>query len=686
MSNKQNSQFHSAEIAVQERLGIADMVAQYSEGFIRSAMPQQHRDFFCHLPFLIVGLVDDHGFPWALPLFGEKGFIQSPNSTRLTLAAKPLLTEALQLDFSEGQKIGVLGIQLHSRRRNRMNGVIADITDAGFSIDVEQSFGNCPQYIQTRVLEWTQQDRLQHDFADVAVESTIPAHMRTFLEQADTFFITSRTKTFDDDNRSGIDASHRGGKPGFIKTVDNTLYFPDFSGNKFFNTLGNIESDGRVGLFFPDYGTGDAYFIAGHAQILWDDPAIQSYEGAERIIKITVEKAVAVAEFMPMTGDLIDFSPVLDYTGVWQDAEAKAQTSSRTTMKPYQLIKKRKESDTITSFYFATPNKAEVDEHIAGQFLPIQVTLPVQVPEQEQLVNRSYTLSSMPNKKTLRISVKREEQGAVSRYLHDTLQVGETIMAGKPAGQFVLQNTDNAVVFLSGGVGITPMIAMLEGLICSVENGMANGEKPRPVWFIHATQNSATQAFSAYLQVLEAQYEWLHTHIVYSAPLATDALGQTHQSEGIISMELLKRILSFDLYDFYLCGPEGFMRALYAGLTKTGVAKTNIHYEFFGQGSIEETEESTTENEAEQAKVVFANSQITQEWTPNDGTLLEFAEKQGLNPLHSCRSGACGACATKITSGQVTYATPPSFQAEAGEVLICCAKPAAGTDDIQLEL
>jgi len=155
-----------------------------------------------------------------------------------------------------------------------MNGVVGSVNEDGFSINVEQSFGNCPQYIQTRELIWQANDSVQNDYRYIKATQHIDSASKMFIEQADTFFISSRTKNFDKDSRSGIDASHRGGRPGFVKVEGNTLYFPDFSGNMFFNTLGNIQSDNRVGMFFPDYSTGNAIFITGHADILWEDPAI----------------------------------------------------------------------------------------------------------------------------------------------------------------------------------------------------------------------------------------------------------------------------------------------------------------------------------------------------------------------------------------------------------------------------
>lgn len=317
MTKTNQSQFHSAEISVQERLGIAESVAQYSEGFIRAVMPEQHRKFYSELSFVVLGITDKKGYPWPLLLFGEHGFVQSPNETTLQFTAIPDLIKTLELEFTTGHKIGVLGIQLSTRRRNRVNGIIHTIGDKKFSILVEQSFGNCPKYIQKRKLTWASHSQSLQQSPNQKLTTLIDKNAIALIESADTFFIASRTKHFDKDIRSGIDASHRGGKPGFVKVDNNLLKFPDFRGNGFFNTLGNIESDGRVGLCFPDFSTGNVVFIAGIARILWDDAAREGFNGAERIVEIQIEQCIYLLGALAMKAELEEFSPALKRTSIW---------------------------------------------------------------------------------------------------------------------------------------------------------------------------------------------------------------------------------------------------------------------------------------------------------------------------------------------------------------------------------
>jgi predicted pyridoxine 5'-phosphate oxidase superfamily flavin-nucleotide-binding protein len=291
MSDTEHSQFHLFEVAVQKRLGIDKLVAQKSQGFIRAVMPEQHRKFFSELTFVMIGVTDNQGYPWPIPMLGQGGFIQTPNNTTLHFTELPNLLSSLGLQLIIGQKVGLLGIQLSTKRRNRINGTIQMINDQSFSVQVEQSFGNCPKYIQKRELIRTANHQLpDHLFENIS--KVMDDKTKVLIENADTFFISSRTRDFNKDKRSGIDTSHRGGKLGFVKIVNNKVKFPDYRGNGFFNTLGNIESDNRVGLFFPDFLTGNGVFITGTACILWDKKALKGFEAAERIIEVEVKQSI----------------------------------------------------------------------------------------------------------------------------------------------------------------------------------------------------------------------------------------------------------------------------------------------------------------------------------------------------------------------------------------------------------
>ncbi|HMC17545.1 MAG TPA: pyridoxamine 5'-phosphate oxidase family protein, partial [Albitalea sp.] len=153
-SSAEGLTFHAGEIAVQQRAGVREQVDAFGGRMIRDAMPQQHRDFFPKLPTLLVGSVDGQGRPWASMLAGRPGFMHSPDERQLRVDTLPDDADPLARQLQIGAAIGLLGIEPHTRRRNRMNGHIVALDGVGFAVAVEQSFGNCPKYIQAREPQW----------------------------------------------------------------------------------------------------------------------------------------------------------------------------------------------------------------------------------------------------------------------------------------------------------------------------------------------------------------------------------------------------------------------------------------------------------------------------------------------------------------------------------------------------
>jgi hypothetical protein len=259
--------------------------------------------------------------------------------------------------------------------------------------------------------------------------------------------------------------------------------------------------------------------------------------------------------------------------------------------------------------------------------------------------------------------------------MHKNVKAGFRLHAMMPRGKFLLdESSSRPVVLVSGGVGITPMIAITEYL---VEQGKRTGAY-RPIYFIHGTQNSRVQAFGKYIRELAARHPALKVHICYSHPTSNDKIGVTYDSEGRINIDLLTRLLPLGDYDFYLCGPSQFMNMLYSGLTGIGIRPERIHYESFGPGTVLKPEfpgKPVEEPRSGSARVKFAKSEIEVSWSQEDGTLLELAEEVGLAPPFGCRSGICGTCKTKLIRGTVDYLEEPLADRPEGDILLCCSVP-----------
>ncbi|MFQ3789247.1 pyridoxamine 5'-phosphate oxidase family protein [Halomonas sp. A29] len=678
--------FHEGERRVQQRAGVPDTYVQRVSAFVRAAMPDQHVEFFGSLPVLFMGALDRQGWPWAVVTYGASGQLCTATASELLIHRVPPLAEALGLSLEPGARMGLLGLEMTSRRRNRLNGTVRSRDAEGIRVSVDQSFGNCPQYIQQREVDWQTGQEAPPVSRQVSIASRVG---RALLAQADTFFIATRAGELGDASQ-GVDISHRGGKPGFLHlNADGSLSFPDFPGNRFFNTLGNIEQDPRVSLFIPDFTTGEALVLQGRGRIDWDPRRASLVEGAERIVDIVPERIWHVENALPPHGRLLERSPSLAQTGTWpKEAAGNAYRHLR-------IADKVRESDVITSFYLEplAADDLPLAPYAAGQFLSVRLSAKTGHPlaRGQATLTRSYSLSGawyerMPR---YRISVKREEHGTVSRLLHDEYVVGDVLEALSPAGDFTLRERSNVVVLVSSGVGITPMIAMLEAMVQRADAGEPpSGE----VFFVHSARNGREQAFAHVLQAWAGRYPWLHLHIAYTRPTAEDVLGRTHHSQGRLKLATLTAWLpDMARSHVYLCGSEGFMRVQYAALLALGMPREHLHHEFFGRGSLESPEATEMKAAAPQAlpahaQVTFSSAsrshdkphqpQTVVEWTPAQGTLLELAEQAGLAPLSSCRVGRCGSCAQRLVSGEVRYPVPPLAIAAEGEVLMCCAVPA----------
>ena len=309
------SPFHAGELAIQARFGAQERMDKQARRMVRDYLPEQHQQFFAQLSYLIVGTVDAVGNLWASILVGEPGFLSSPDEHTLRVAAQPLVGDPLTTTLAEGIDIGLLGIELHTRRRNRLNGNITAIHADSFDVHVGQSFGNCPQYIQARMFELVESDPTipkVHQF------TTLGAAERAIITAADTFFIATAYQAESAGAARGVDVSHRGGKPGFVRIDDNgTLTVPDFSGNCHFNTFGNLELNPRGGLLFVDFDSGDLLYLTGTAEVIWEETEAINYEGAERLFRFRLVRGYRIESSLPLRWSNPKFSPFLEHMGSW---------------------------------------------------------------------------------------------------------------------------------------------------------------------------------------------------------------------------------------------------------------------------------------------------------------------------------------------------------------------------------
>jgi ferredoxin-NADP reductase/predicted pyridoxine 5'-phosphate oxidase superfamily flavin-nucleotide-binding protein len=538
-----SSPFHAGEIQVQSRLGVRQ-VETWARRVIRDHMPDQHRDFYAQQPFLILAARDAAGRPWATLIEGEPGFVTSPNPRALDIHGALAAGDALDGALGVESDVGILGIEFATRRRNRVNGHLSGTGNGILSFTVDQSFGNCPQYIHERDYTFTPETPVPHK----TVTASLTATQAGWIRAADTFFLATGYRGDGAHESYGMDASHRGGNPGFVEVPDEaTLRFPDYAGNNHFNTIGNLMLDDRIGMLFVDFASGSLLQVSGRATIDWtSDTAAQPTE-ALRYISVHIDEVVELRSALRLR---------------WRTASEDMST--------LQLVAKTAESADVTSFTLAAADGDDLPSFKAGQYLPIAI----EIPGHAGPAHRTYSLSHGPDQATYRISVKREDNGLVSRHLHDHLEVGMHIRAGRPSGDLTIPDEKAPLVLVSAGVGITPMLSILH------DTGKEAGQ--RPVWFVHGARNGMHHPHANEVRSLAEATPHIRTLTAYSHPLDTDQRGTDYDTQGRIDVAALMQLqLPTDAH-FLLCGPAAFMSDIEAGLTQASVPEYRIHQESFG--------------------------------------------------------------------------------------------------------
>jgi ferredoxin-NADP reductase/predicted pyridoxine 5'-phosphate oxidase superfamily flavin-nucleotide-binding protein len=668
------SPFHVGEQEVQSRLGFRDASEAQGRRSIRAFMPDQHRDFFTLLPFLLVGTVDGDGWPMATIVTGLPGFVHSPDPRLLRISAFPADDDPVASHIAIGSQVGLLGIDLATRRRNRMNGRVLSIDQGGFSVAVEQSFGNCPQYIQGKSYRFTRAPQPRGDGRLERIASFGPAE-QALVSQADAFFVATSAAALDASGRHGADISHRGGKSGFIGIRAGRIIVPDYAGNRFYNTLGNLAVDPRAGLLFVDFAAGHLLHLAGRASVIWDGEEVAAYRGAERLWMFDFSHGWWLKDALPLRWSTTDAGPRIETTGTWEETLAVLrQRQVDQEERAYRVTSIVRESDSVRSLHLL-PVDGRLPEFRPGQFLPLRSG-----PADGGY--RPYTISSASGDGALRISIKKG--AGYSRKLHEDVKIGDILQARSPRGQFVAELTgQRPLVLLAAGIGVTPMVSMLHAAARA-------GRAARRILLVHTIRDRDDTPFASELARLAGASEGrIRIHYFMTAPGLSITNPDASCTIGRPTPESLDRLLPKDSADYHLCGPSAFMQAIYDCLRERGVPDADIHAEAFGPSALRRRRsavQAARSNPPAAARVLFARSRTQADWDPASGSLLDLAEAAGVSPPSGCRSGTCGACETRILAGRVRYVVQPLAALREGGALICCSEPDTDGSETALTL
>jgi predicted pyridoxine 5'-phosphate oxidase superfamily flavin-nucleotide-binding protein len=293
--------FHEGERAVQDRAGVRRMAEKIGIS-VDDSIPPPAQEFLRRRYVVQLGSVSPRGAVWASQRVGPPGFMTCPDERTVRIEAAAVPGDPLLENLRRDPHLGLLAIDLPTRRRYRVNGRASLESDEVIVVRVDQAYGNCSKYIQRR--EPVEALVVHPDYGDVTRGAALTAAQRTFVERADTFFLATAHPDV------GADVSHRGGRPGFVRVSDDrTLVWPDYVGNTMFMSLGNLEVNPHAGLLFVDFDSGTTLQLTGTARIDWDAARAATFPGAQRLVELEIDETVETRSASPLRWKLVEPSP-----------------------------------------------------------------------------------------------------------------------------------------------------------------------------------------------------------------------------------------------------------------------------------------------------------------------------------------------------------------------------------------
>jgi ferredoxin-NADP reductase/c-di-GMP-binding flagellar brake protein YcgR len=330
------------------------------------------------------------------------------------------------------------------------------------------------------------------------------------------------------------------------------------------------------------------------------------------------------------------------------------------------------EGGQVKSFYLKPQDGRRLPPFKSGQFLTFQLA----IGQNKKVIRRCYSLSDSPSPDYFRVSIKRAAapkdqpllpSGLSSSFFHDYVSAGTLLEVMQPAGSFYLDDQDmRAIVLIGGGIGITPVLSML--------NHLTRGGFTQPIYLFLGFRNQAEHVFKTHLEAIAATHPQVQIIVCYSNPALDDQQGKDYQVKGYVSAKLITQTIATLDSHFYLCGPPVFMQSITEGLIQAGAQTEDVRFEAFGSASVASCNHPDLPVKKD-AKITFVNAEQSYAWSDKAKTILELAELNGVTLPYGCRAGNCHACAIEIQSGEVLYLKNPEPPPELGACLTCIAVP-----------
>jgi len=623
--------YHLGELAVQRRANEAD-IARINGTVIDSNIPAGALHFIARQPMTIMGSIDPDGRLWASALFGPPGCVYALDRRNLEIDTSQLVSivdDPLWHNLEQTANVGVLLVELESRRRLRLNGAAKKVGDYRYRVSVEWAYPNCPKYIQRRQLTLG-----GFEASDQKIVSTqgikLTETQKGLITNADTFFVASSNPNH------GVDASHRGGNPGFVQFINNTtLRIPDYVGNSMFNTLGNINSYPYAGLLFIDFDAGRLLQLTGCAEIFWDaDDPQELTGGTYRFWQFEIHEWREHTLPYHMSWTFIDYSP---YNPEHVFEQISVNSSKNFTLRVESV---QCEADNIKSFRLCAMDDDSLPPFEAGSHIQVKVLLP-----DHTTGYRNYSLLSDPNDRSIyEIAVLAESEGrGGSLYLHQHIHKGDTLEVRLAKNEFPMVVSAEHTILIAGGIGITPIMAMLQKLVSEQQSFELHYSARKLSEFAFRDQIKRIAADQTYFYASREQGgRRLNLKSLLSAP-----------GPGV---------------HVYVCGPRRMIASVQEVARAMGWPDVQIHFESFGERA--HAGDQTIEVHLTKSDRVIS--------VPAGQTILDMLLDAGIQVPHQCKRGECSMCSTRVLAGEPDHRDLCLNAEERSESMCICVSRAQG--------
>jgi len=639
-----NNPYHEGELAVQARVK-QTKIAQMNGRVITNCIPAGAIHFIEQQAMVVLGSLDSHGQLWCSAIFGEPGFLRAKDERTLELnltMAGISKDDPLWTNLNANTNVGLIVIELGSRRRLRINGRLRKVSTDNYILDITQAYPNCPQYIQRRHISKANK-RVDKNISPPTQGTELNSTLRSFIENSDTFFVASAHAEINSElsTNYSVDASHRGGQPGFVQIINNTLLrIPDYSGNSMFNTLGNFQSYPYAGLVFIDFKNKKLLQLTGTPEIIWqlDDPDEET-GGTQRYWQFEIKAWQQSQIPFDIDWELLDYSPFNP-----KPVSSLDKTKNKLSLK---VEKVTEETSRVKSFRLSDVNGNTLPEFQPGAHLKLKIKL-----EDKTEYARHYSLLSNPDEKMhYEIGVQLEPQGeGGSLYLHNHIHEGDILQVEAINNDFTMKEQAGHTILIAGGIGITPILSMLYKLAAQKQS-----------YEIHYTvRNNSDLAFIDRIRDIAGKK--LHCYVSSESNGSRLNLNQLLNSPNATT-------------HVYVCGPRRMISSVRDISNNIGWQPSQIHYESFGN-------QISKEDRPFRIHLTKSNKSLN---VPANRTILDTLLDAGLDVPHKCKRGECSMCTTTVLEGDPEHRDLCLNKEERTTSMCVCVSRAQGKE-LKLEL